>query len=298
MSAPRALAPEKEFFAGCVAGFSKIYAGQPFDIVKVRLQSMQDQVKPSVFTIVRNIIRHEGGVRALWKGSLPPLLGVGGTASIQFGVNENVKKLILKANGGQPFTIGQLFLSGSIAGIANCSISIPAEHFRIRMQTQSQTAKVYNGSIDCMKKIFRTYGLKGVFRGTVPTLCRDSIGYGVYFALYTTLLRKLAPEKTRLEYKMWQIGLSGAIAGISLWTAVFPFDVVKTRIQTDSLDKPQYKGMLDCFAKLYRAKGWKAFVQGYPPCFARAIPVNGIVFMLYETLYRAMLPTQLALMRH
>jgi solute carrier family 25 carnitine/acylcarnitine transporter 20/29 len=276
----------KEFFAGCVAGFSKIYTGQPFDIVKVRLQSVQGSVKPSPFAVLMNILKNEGGPLALWKGSLPPLLGVGATVSIQFGVNENVKKAISKLNGGRKFSFQELFLSGWLAGFANCIVSTPAEHFRIRIQTQSKENPIYKGSIDCMKKIYRNYGMKACYRGVVPTIYRDSFGYGVYFSMYTTLMNMFAPGQSRREYSLSKIGAAGSIAGILFWGIVFPFDVVKTRFQTDSLDKPQYKGIRDCFRSIYRTKGLPGFFQGFLPCMLRAVPVNGVVFMLYEILYR------------
>jgi solute carrier family 25 carnitine/acylcarnitine transporter 20/29 len=278
----------KEFFAGCIAGFSKIYTGQPFDIVKVRLQSVQGSVKPSPKAIMTNIIKNEGGPLALWKGSLPPLLGVSAMASIQFGVNENVKKAISKHNGGQKFSLNELFLAGSLAGAANCIVSVPAEHFRIRIQTQPKENPIYKGSIDCMQKIFRNYRIKGVFKGVVPTLYRDSIGYGVYFALHSTLMNWLCPGQTRREYSIAKIGAAGSIAGMCLWASVFPFDVVKTKIQTDSLERPQYKGIVDCFKKTYHSNGLPGFFRGFVPCMLRAIPVNGVVFMLYEVLYRHM----------
>jgi len=276
----------KEFFAGCVAGFSKVYTGQPFDIVKVRLQSAQADVKPSPLTIVKSIIKKEGGPLALWKGSLPPLLGVGATASIQFGVNENVKKAISKLNGGKKFSFRELFLSGWLAGFANCIVSTPAEHFRIRIQTQSKERPIYQGSVDCMKKIYKNYGLKGVYKGVVPTIFRDSTGYAVYFSMYSTLMHWIAPGQSRREYSIAKIGVAGSIAGILFWVSVFPVDVVKTRIQTDSLDKPQYKGIVDCFKQTYRSNGLQGFFRGFLPCMLRAIPVNGVVFMLYEVLYR------------
>jgi solute carrier family 25 carnitine/acylcarnitine transporter 20/29 len=276
----------KEFFAGCVAGFSKVFTGQPFDIVKVRLQAAPKESKPSPITIVNNIIKNEGGPLALWKGSLPPLLGVGATASIQFGVNENVKKAILKYNNGRKLSFEQLFLSGWLGGFANCIVSTPAEHFRIRIQTQSKENPVYKGSIDCMKKIFKTYGIRGVYKGVVPTIFRDSFGYAVYFSVYTTLMNKMAPGQSRREYNIGKIGFAGAIAGILFWASVFPFDVIKTRIQTDSLTSPQYRGIVDAFRKTYQANGLKGFSQGFVPCMLRAVPVNGAVFMLYELLYR------------
>jgi solute carrier family 25 carnitine/acylcarnitine transporter 20/29 len=275
-----------EFFAGCVSGFSKIYTGQPFDIVKVRLQSYQGAVKPSPLAVLMNILKNEGGPLALWKGSLPPLLGVGATVSIQFGVNENVKKVISQLNGGRKFSFQELFLSGWLAGFANCIVSTPAEHFRIRIQTQSKENPIYKGSVDCMKQIYRTYGMKGVYKGVVPTIFRDSFGYGVYFSVYSTLMNYFAPGQTRREYSLGKIGVAGSIAGILFWALVFPFDVMKTKFQTDNLSQPQFKSMVNCMRTTYSSKGLAGFYQGFMPCMLRAIPVNGVVFMLYEVLYR------------
>jgi len=276
----------KEFVAGCVAGFSKIYTGQPFDIIKVRLQSAQGDVKPSPLTVVKNLIKYEGGPLALWKGSLPPLLGVGATVSIQFGVNENVKKFISQRNGGKKMSFTELFVSGFLAGFANCIVSTPAEHFRIRIQTQSKDAPLYKGSLDCMKKIYQNNGIRGAYRGLFPTIYRDSFGYGSYFAAYSILMDWLAPGQTRREQSYTKIGVAGSLAGILFWGLVFPFDVIKTKYQTDNLDKPQFKNMKDGFAKIYNAKGLSGFYQGFLPCFLRAIPVNGAVFVMFEVLHR------------
>lgn len=276
----------KEFIAGCVAGFSKVFTGQPFDIVKVRLQGFQGQNKPSALSVAKNIIQNEGGPTALWKGSLPPLLGVGATVSIQFGASENIKKILIRNNGGKKLSFNEQCFAGFMAGFLNSFVSAPLEHFRIRIQTQSQTAPIYKGSMDCMATIFRSYGLTGVFRGFVPTALRDSFGYGIYFATYAWFMDLFAPGQARREQNVFKIGLAGALTGILFWSAIFPFDVIKTRFQTDSLTEPQYRSMKDGFSKVYQAKGLAGFYGGFFPCFLRAIPVNGIVFMMFELLHR------------
>jgi len=207
-------------------------------------------------------------------------------ASIQFGVNENVKKHFIRKNGGKKMTTDQLFVAGGLAGIANTIVSASAEHFRIRIQTQPRDNPIYKGSIDCMKQIYGNYGIRGVYRGLVPTLFRDGIGYAVYFTMYSKLLEIFAPGQARSDIHLAKIGAAGSLSGILLWTSAFPFDVVKTRIQTDNMAVPQYKGMMDAFRKTYQTGGISAFYKGYIPCFFRAIPVNGIVFMLYEFLHR------------
>jgi len=41
--------------------------------------------------------------------------------------------------------------------------------------------------------------------------------------------------------------LGGALAGNISWLAVYPFDVVKSKMQGDSLENPKYMGAIDCF---------------------------------------------------
>lgn len=105
--------------------------GQPFDIVKVRLASSTESI--GAMTTAKQILANEGAL-AFWKGSVPPLAGVGACVSIQFGVNEAVKRAILARNNQTDLTTVQGCLAGGIAGVSNSVVSSPAEHLRIRMQ--------------------------------------------------------------------------------------------------------------------------------------------------------------------
>ena len=40
--------------------------------------------------------------------------------------------------------------------------------------------------------------------------------------------------------------VAGGIGGAAFWVTVFPLDVVKSRIQTDNVHAPQYRGTLHC----------------------------------------------------
>lgn len=66
-----------------------------------------------------------------------------------------------------------------MAGISNSIVSGPVEHIRIRLQTQPNiTPKLYAGPLDCASKIYAQQGIAGIFKGQVPTLMRETIGYG------------------------------------------------------------------------------------------------------------------------
>ena len=52
------------------------------------------------------------------------------------------------------------------------------------------------------------------------------------------------------ELLSWPFGMHNAVGSLLHRLAVFPFDVIKSKIQTDSLHDRQYKGVLDCARKV------------------------------------------------
>jgi solute carrier family 25 carnitine/acylcarnitine transporter 20/29 len=73
---------------------------------------------------------------------------------------------------------GELYAAGAIGGFANSFVAGPVEHIRIRLQTQPAGAKLYSGPLDAVMKMIKSNGIAGVFKGQVPTMWRDGIGYG------------------------------------------------------------------------------------------------------------------------
>ena len=45
----------------------------------------------------------------------------------------------------------------------------------------------------------------------------------------------------------------------------YPLDVVRTRIQTQSLTTPIYRGTMDCIQQVMRREGWRALWRGFLP---------------------------------
>ncbi|KAJ1555679.1 Mitochondrial carrier protein ymc2, partial [Cladochytrium tenue] len=64
----------KELFAGSVGGIAQVLTGQPFDTVKVRLQTQPGKYA-SALDCVRQTYQHEG-FRGFYKGTLTPLIGI------------------------------------------------------------------------------------------------------------------------------------------------------------------------------------------------------------------------------
>lgn len=133
---------------------------------------------------VTQVLKNEGPL-AFYKGTLTPLIGIGACVSIQFGALEAAKRAFKSYRGGKDgganhvLTTPELFACGAIAGVANTVVAGPVEHIRIRLQTQPDVKpRLYNGPLDCIKKIYQANGIRGIFKGQVSTILRDGIGYG------------------------------------------------------------------------------------------------------------------------
>ena len=72
--------------------------------------------------------------------------------------------------------------------------------------------------------------------------------------------------------------VAGAAGGIVLWTVIFPADVIKSRIQINSLKT----SMLSVGANIIRNEGPLALYNGLKPTLIRTIPATAVLFVVYE----------------
>jgi solute carrier family 25 carnitine/acylcarnitine transporter 20/29 len=138
----------------------------------------------------------------------------------------------------------------------------------------------YKGSMDALKKIYKSHGLAGVYRGFGITVIREVIPTGFYYLNYEVVKRKL---KTKGQVNFWEIFPAGAAAGLSYWLLSYPLDLIKTKVQHDSLEQPEYKGARGVVRawREIRQQGWRSHLPGFNVCMIRAIPVYGLNFYIY-----------------
>jgi solute carrier family 25 carnitine/acylcarnitine transporter 20/29 len=277
---------------------TKTVPGQPFDIVKVRLQT--SQTYPSALAAATSIYKHEGPL-AFYKGTLTPLLGIGACVSIQFGAFhaarrwlEDRKNSLTTSTTKLPLSYSEYYAAGAFAGLANTALSSPIEHVRIRLQTQPHGAdRLYSGPWDCVRKLSTQPGGgvgRGLYRGTSVTLLREAQAYGVWFLTFEWLMNSDAARNKvdRKEIPSWKVAFYGGLAGEALWLGSYPFDVVKSKMQTDGFGEGQkYKSMRDCFRQTWRAEGARGFWKGIGPTLLRAMPVSAGTFAVVEMTMRA-----------
>lgn len=186
----------------------------------------------------------------------------------------------------------QYYLSGAFAGIANTILSSPIEHVRIRLQTQPHGAgKLYSGPLDCITKLSRSPSVPlGLYRGTSVTLLREAQAYGFWFLTFEYLMNSDAARNqiVRKDVPTWKVAVYGGLAGEMLWLSSYPFDIIKSRMQTDGFgEKQRYKSMRDAFAQTWRQDGMRGFWKGLGPTLLRAMPVSAGTFVVVEMTMKA-----------
>ena len=123
---------------------------------------------------VRQTIKSEG-LGAFYKGTVPPLLGVGLCVAIQFAAVEQAKSFFTTRNADGsvvPLTWSQHYMSGAFAGVANSVVSGPVEHLRTRLQVQRAGEAAFKGPMDALSQIYKRNGIAGIFKGQVATILR------------------------------------------------------------------------------------------------------------------------------
>ncbi|POW03805.1 hypothetical protein PSTT_10832, partial [Puccinia striiformis] len=297
----------KDLFAGTIGGITQVLSGQPFDIIKVRLQSSNEYKGMSDAAV--QIYRKEGFL-GFYKGTSLPLIGIGACVSIQFGCLEASKRAfnqwqwsstesrsaisLRSSSGGRQF---DNFRQAKKANLMEyySYLSRPVEHIRIRLQTSSSANQLnhFVGPADALKKIIRSDGiLRGLYCGQLITVAREFHGYGMYFLGYEWLVERHMKSKdcSRSEIGTGWAMLYGAGAGYSMWLSSYHLDQIKTRIQTDGLPSQKasrkYFGIVDCVQKIYAREGCRGFLRGLTPTLIRSPLVNGATFAAFETTMR------------
>ncbi|KAJ1325924.1 solute carrier family 25 (mitochondrial carnitine/acylcarnitine transporter) member 20/29 [Microdochium nivale] len=291
--------PAKDLFAGAAGGIAQVLIGQPFDIVKVRLQT--STAYSGALNAATSIYAKEGAM-AFYKGTLTPLVGIGACVSIQFGAFGYAKRYLEKANAAaasplnplksKELSYAQYYAAGAFAGVANSVISGPIEHVRIRLQTQPHgAARLYSGPLDCVRKLSSHGGvLQGLYRGEAVTILREAQAYGCWFLAFEYMMNQDAKRNNidRKEIAPYKVAFYGGLAGEVLWLSSYPLDVIKSKMQTDGFGAEQkYKSMRDCFGQTFRAEGMRGFWKGLGPTLLRAMPVSAGTFAVVEMTMRA-----------
>jgi len=302
--------------SGIIGGVCCVYAGQPFDTIKVRLQTQHSNLpkafKGPIDCLIKTV-RSEGPT-ALYRGASPALASVVTENAVLFTANNLVKKVFIAFNrDGADLTLGQHALAGGLSGVFSSTAICPAEVIKCTLQTQMSnqqtaiaiapgssnllpSASVSGGALVAttqinkpsplavIRNIARTEGLTGFFKGLPSLWARDIPFNFAFLGSYEAFLAVFAwqTQTSRDDLSAEKLFTAGGLAGMVGWSVVFPFDSIKSRIQSS------VKGLSasQVALKMLREEGIRGFYNGWSAAVMRAFPANAALLLGFELSHR------------
>ncbi|ORX96882.1 mitochondrial carrier protein [Basidiobolus meristosporus CBS 931.73] len=303
------------FVAGGVGGMIGSSLTCPLDVVKTRLQSSLYKPTPTFYShahrtvfstvsthVVETIgilktIHHQEGVRGLFKGLGPILVGVVPARAIYFAAYGSGKRFLSDLNGGKETSLVHLSAAAS-AGIITATATSPIwlVKTRIQLQAMEPSAIRYKNSLDCAYQVVKTEGVLGLYRGVSASylgVTEGTLQWVVYEKLKSMIHRRRRAENDEgvsTENKSFGDWMEyfAAAGTAKLFAAVvtYPHEVVRTRLrQTPSVDGVhKYTGLTQCFKLILKEEGVAALYGGMTAHVMRAVPNAAIMFFCYEAI--------------
>lgn len=131
-----------------------------------------------------------------------------------------------------------------------------------------------------VKEICQTDGLKGFFRGCIPTSMKFSLNSVVNFACYTLVTEQLVSQHKQNTFFLSALITFTCSSATVLITQ--PLDVIKTRVQSNRYGPFYYESLRDCIKKIAKEESLAGFYKGWSP---RLIKVSILNFGIYLGIY-------------
>ncbi|THV05993.1 hypothetical protein K435DRAFT_826091 [Dendrothele bispora CBS 962.96] len=275
----------KAFTAGGFGGVCAVLVGHPFDLTKTRLQTAAPGTYTGAIDVVKRTLAKDG-LSGMYRGMVPPLLGVTPIFAVSFWAYDASKRLIFALTPNrtsEKLSTTELAAAGFLSAVPTTAVTAPVERAKVLLQVQGQggAEQKYKGVLDVMGHLYREGGVRSIFRGAGATLARDGPGSAAYFAAYEVTKKALTPAgSSSSDLNLSAIIFAGGMAGVAMWAIAIPPDVLKSRIQ--SAPTGTYSGFMDCARKTIATDGVGALWKGFGPAMARAFPANAATFLGVE----------------
>ena len=282
------------FLLGTLSGMAGALAIYPIDLVKTRMQNQKTSgnfagdstmLYRNEWQCFKHVLKYDG-VRGLYRGLLPQMVGVGPEKALKLTVNDLVRDLLRKD--GEVSTISAI-IAGSCAGASQVIVTNPLEIVKIRLQMASEGAKAGAPKLGA-GQVIKELGFLGLYKGASACFLRDIPFSFIYFPTYSFSKNFLLSRQIMVNEDGTLSG--GALMGAGMFagmpSAYFttPADVIKTRLQSKGKDGVVYNGMRDCAAKILKDEGISAFFKGGLMRVFRSSPQFGVTLWAYEQLQR------------
>eukprot|EP01029_Cantina_marsupialis_P009478 TRINITY_DN2205_c1_g1_i1.p1 TRINITY_DN2205_c1_g1~~TRINITY_DN2205_c1_g1_i1.p1 ORF type:complete len:351 (+),score=84.72 TRINITY_DN2205_c1_g1_i1:110-1162(+) len=236
----------------------------------------------------------------LWRGVSSMFIGCVPSHAAYFSIYESAKQ-ILGANkeGHHPIAAGS---AGIIATLAHDAIITPMDVIKQRLQLG-----FYNNVPDAMRTIIRTEGLKA-FYVSYPITLAMNVPFAALMVAANESSKTILSGGNSENCSMPVYFTSGAIAGAFAGALTNPLDVIKTKLQTQSVicscprlqntieleaaSNPALNGFKEAAAHIMKTGGYRGFLNGIIPRTVFHSSSWAIAWATYEFIKKSLRPSK------
>ncbi|KAL3157456.1 hypothetical protein ABBQ32_011922 [Trebouxia sp. C0010 RCD-2024] len=180
-------------------------------------------------------------------------------------------------------------LSGSFSGAVVSVCVQPLDVVRTRLQADAAKG-ISRSTAGAFRVLVKEHGVRGLWRGTSPTVARLAVGVGVHFlalefikdAVYNFSSQGAGQKHGQLTPV--QAFMSGGISRGIAAAVTCPVTVVKTRMEYVSASSIKYKGTVHALRTIAASEGASGLMRGFWPTVLSNAPFSAIYYMLYTDL--------------
>lgn len=176
--------------------------------------------------------------------------------------------------------------AGGLAGSFSATVTCPMEVVKTHLQASKGGSQVAvaaaTGPFAVARNIAQAEGLRGFFRGLLPTLVGILPARSTYFWAYSTTKAALS---SRFGESSPVHMASAATAGIVSNTLTNPIWLMKSRVQlqvgTSASNPRVYRGYADAIVKIFQEEGIRGFFKGLSASYW-GVTEGALHFVVYE----------------
>ncbi|XP_077225958.1 mitochondrial substrate carrier family protein isoform X2 [Tasmannia lanceolata] len=250
------LAKHRHALAGALAGTFVSLCLHPVDTIKTVIQARStDQM--SLSRIFRSIIS-ERGITGLYRGIASNVASSAPISAVYTFTYESVKGSLLPLLPKEYYSFAHC-TAGGCASLATSFIFTPSEHIKQQMQVGSH----YQSCWTALVRILEKGGLPSLYAGWGAVLCRNIPHSIIKFYVYERLKQLvIPPTQSSAHPNSLQTLMCGGLAGSTAALFTTPFDVVKTRLQTQIPGSlRQYDGVFHALQEIAKQEGLKGLYR-------------------------------------
>ncbi|PSS10559.1 hypothetical protein M430DRAFT_21914 [Amorphotheca resinae ATCC 22711] len=254
--------------------------------------------------ILKSLLSSDRPIQSLYRGLAPNLLGNASSWAIFFYIKSIVEGQLLQFHrrhpgsqqqhddGGGGLSPADYFIASGISGTAITLATNPLWVLKTRMlSSDASAAGAYPSTWQGARRVWAAEGPRGFYRGAGISLLGNSHG-AVQFAVYEPLKRFW---RTYIRGADQQAGgggeeklgnaptlvISGA-AKMVAGTVTYPYQVVRSRLQTYDAEERFGRGIRGVVARVWREDGWRGFYRGLGTNLFKVLPATWVTFLVYE----------------